>query len=300
MVAKEVALLLWTGCQGTQMNNCHENLNTSFTGLNGIKFNEILVARANFEKCTIAMLGGPCSQHVTGNTSRLNQPQSAIIMDPISQRVHSRGLYRIFHKTIGYGTISRTSFNTVLNVHAHPLQRGVNWWRQVMRLWTVFCEEFPQFEFSSNASCQRKIVCGLFEHYFHWGNQWLHITPGHLPSQPANQRRYTHVGCSSLFNYFTHCFQKFLRALRTVCSFFYTYSINIPDSNVHEANMGPAWVLSAPGGPHVGPMNLVVWDKTSWFLVLDTQATLTSSVSSADWFAGPDLHQVFCTPKFMN
>ena len=32
----------------------------------------------NFEKCTVAMLGVPCSQHVTGNTSRLNQPQSAI------------------------------------------------------------------------------------------------------------------------------------------------------------------------------------------------------------------------------
>ena len=33
----------------------------------------------NFEKCTVAMLGGPCSQHVTGNTSRQNHPQSAII-----------------------------------------------------------------------------------------------------------------------------------------------------------------------------------------------------------------------------
>ena len=36
MVAREIALLLWTGCQGTQMNNCHENLNTCFTRLNGI------------------------------------------------------------------------------------------------------------------------------------------------------------------------------------------------------------------------------------------------------------------------
>ena len=36
----------------------------------------------NFEKCTVAMLGGPCSQHVTGNTSRQNQPQSAIITYP--------------------------------------------------------------------------------------------------------------------------------------------------------------------------------------------------------------------------
>ena len=41
--------------------------------------NKILVAMENFEKCTVAMLGGPCSQHVTGNTSRQNQPQSAII-----------------------------------------------------------------------------------------------------------------------------------------------------------------------------------------------------------------------------
>ena len=34
----------------------------------------------NFEKYTVAMLGGPCSQHVTGNTSRQNHPQSAIII----------------------------------------------------------------------------------------------------------------------------------------------------------------------------------------------------------------------------
>ena len=29
-----------------------------------------------------------------------------------------------------------------------------------------------------------------------------------------------------------------------------------PDSKIHGANMGPTWVLSAPGRPHVGPMNL--------------------------------------------
>ena len=28
-----------------------------------------------------------------------------------------------------------------------------------------------------------------------------------------------------------------------------------PDSKVHGANMGPTWVLSAPDGLHVGPMN---------------------------------------------
>ena len=31
-----------------------------------------------------------------------------------------------------------------------------------------------------------------------------------------------------------------------------------PDSKIHGANMGPTWVLSAPGGPHVGPINLAI------------------------------------------
>ena len=31
------------------------------------------------------------------------------------------------------------------------------------------------------------------------------------------------------------------------------------DNKVHGANMGPTWVLSAPDGPHVGPMNLAIW-----------------------------------------
>ena len=29
-----------------------------------------------------------------------------------------------------------------------------------------------------------------------------------------------------------------------------------PDNKVHGANMEPTWVLSAPDGPHVGPMSL--------------------------------------------
>ena len=31
-----------------------------------------------------------------------------------------------------------------------------------------------------------------------------------------------------------------------------------PDSKVHMAHMEPTWVLSAPGRPHVGPMNLAI------------------------------------------
>ena len=32
----------------------------------------------------------------------------------------------------------------------------------------------------------------------------------------------------------------------------------VPDNKVHGANMGPTWVISAPDGPHVGPMNLAI------------------------------------------
>ena len=39
--------------------------------------------------------------------------------------------------------------------------------------------------------------------------------------------------------------------------------LNTPDSKVHGANMGPTWVLSAPDGPHVGPMNLAIRDSYS-------------------------------------
>ena len=31
-----------------------------------------------------------------------------------------------------------------------------------------------------------------------------------------------------------------------------------PDDKIYGTNMGPTWVLSAPDGPHVDPMNLAI------------------------------------------
>ena len=59
--------------------------------------------------------------------------------------------------------------------------------------------------------------------------------------------------------------------------------VTIPDSKVHGAKLGPTWVLSSPGGPHVGPMYLAIWGlclsggihtmltyiHTCWFLTAD-------------------------------
>ena len=42
-------------------------------------------------------------------------------------------------------------------------------------------------------------------------------------------------------------------------------TISNPDSKVHGVNMGPTRVLSAPGGPHVGPMHLAIWEEINTF-----------------------------------
>ena len=38
----------------------------------------------------------------------------------------------------------------------------------------------------------------------------------------------------------------------------YIHKKHLPDSKIPGANMGPTWVLSAPDGPHVVPMNLAI------------------------------------------
>ena len=48
--------------------------------------------------------------------------------------------------------------------------------------------------------------------------------------------------------------------LSCTCILFHQTAYTIPDSKVHVAHMGPTWVLSAPGGPHAGPMNLAIRD----------------------------------------
>ena len=50
-----------------------------------------------------------------------------------------------------------------------------------------------------------------------------------------------------------------------------------PDSKVHGANTGPTWVLSAPDGPHVGPMNLAIRVGSGNGLVLNRQQAITWS-----------------------
>ena len=40
-----------------------------------------------------------------------------------------------------------------------------------------------------------------------------------------------------------------------------------PDSKVYGANMEPIWGRQDPGGPHVGPMNLAIWEDLSYVVL---------------------------------
>ena len=58
--------------------------------------------------------------------------------------------------------------------------------------------------------------------------------------------------------------------IREKCGIFYNNFTKVcpvhnksPDSKVHGANMGPIWGWQDLAGPHVGPMNLAIWDY--WF-----------------------------------
>ena len=50
-----------------------------------------------------------------------------------------------------------------------------------------------------------------------------------------------------------------------------------PDSNIHVAHMGPTWVLSAPGGPHVGPMDLAIKVVNCFYCFINTVSDMLIS-----------------------
>ena len=50
-----------------------------------------------------------------------------------------------------------------------------------------------------------------------------------------------------------------------------------PHSKVHGANTGPTWVLSSPGGPHVGPINLAIRESKTELCAYSVRYTVPGS-----------------------
>ena len=66
-----------------------------------------------------------------------------------------------------------------------------------------------------------------------------------------------------LHNKNTQCHERCYYTRRISINWCFVWHVSLPftttpDSKVHGANMRPTWVLSAPNGPHCGPMNLAI------------------------------------------
>ena len=65
-----------------------------------------------------------------------------------------------------------------------------------------------------------------------------------------------------------------------------------PDSKVHGANMGSIWGRQDPCGPHVGPMNLAIWEVAQIIIkYADTLRAWTDKLKRFD-MASTDLHMI--------
>ena len=58
----------------------------------------------------------------------------------------------------------------------------------------------------------------------------------------------------------THCYKnRYLVIYVLIIVLAPKHTKRCPDSKVHGANMGPVWGRQDPGGPHVGPLNFIIW-----------------------------------------
>ena len=74
-------------------------------------------------------------------------------------------------------------------------------------------------------------------------------------SQENNTQDITSQAMEGYHGYFTFVLV-IPNQMASVCMWYTVHSY--PDNKIHGANMGPTWVLSAPGGSHVGPTNLAI------------------------------------------
>ena len=80
-------------------------------------------------------------------------------------------------------------------------------------------------------------------------------------------------------------------------------SHSIQDSKIHGVIMGPTWILSAPDGPHVGPMNPVIRNiiqhQPLFQLSLKTCNTVLGHISRICPWPTVNAHSLFTIYYFM-
>ena len=85
-------------------------------------------------------------------------------------------------------------------------------------------------------------------------DMWTKFETSPLHTRYVTERTYDNV-CGRRDTF------RFVEQWRFSINILTRYLFGTPDSKVHGANMGPILGRQEPGGPHVGPMNFVIWDS---------------------------------------
>ena len=120
----------------------------------------------------------------------------------------------------------------------------------------------------------------MFENSLFGGYPTLHINSHTAARSSQCFQPFQMMSCGQQYYKVANKLRRFIENLcsfvhRTATAYgqalaaFCRQSDGFPDSKIHGANMGPTWVLSAPGGPHVGPMNLAIWVSSGPVYMLD-------------------------------
>ena len=118
----------------------------------------------------------------------------------------------------------------------------------------------------------RQNGCHFPDNIFKWifvnGNAWIliKISLKFVPSDPLNNilalveiLAWCQPDDKPLFEpMMTYVIEAYMHRLASMSWLAWWVVFTHPDSKVHGANMGLTRVLSAPDGPHVGPMNLAI------------------------------------------
>ena len=72
--------------------------------------------------------------------------------------------------------------------------------------------------------------------------------------------------------------------------------MNLPDSKIHEANVGPTWGHQDPGGPHVGHMNYAILLSNVLIPILRIFRKVTQTISIWLWTFLPIHNMILPTP----
>ena len=158
-------------------------------------------------------------------------------------------------------------------------------WRQILKLtgtwhkvWTAIIIRHDYYstgpghthlEIKHSKHWSKMICITVVTHRLFWNLQKIEIAWWPCPnrSRPNSAAKFTVIGrllntepCVTKTPYMDYIYHRYLNT-ETSGGCFTTLSElskRVPDSKVDGADMGPTWVLSAPDGPHGGPMNLAI------------------------------------------